>query len=125
MAIDAGRKSPKAVVALVGYPKLLPADGASCNRSEVPFASGDYAFLHGTLVRLNDLIKEEAAKGGAHYIDTYKPSVGYDMCAPKDKRMIQPLIADGGIAPAAAHPNTPGILRLGAAVTQALAKLDR
>ncbi|WP_188192186.1 SGNH/GDSL hydrolase family protein [Nonomuraea sp. SYSU D8015] len=125
VAIDVKRKSPKAVVALVGYPKLLPADGSSCNRSEVPFASGDFAFLHGILVRLNDMIKAEAAQGGALYIDTYKPSADYDMCAPKNKRMIQPLLEGGRIAPAAAHPNAPGILRLGAAVSQALAKHSR
>ncbi|MFI7702290.1 SGNH/GDSL hydrolase family protein [Nonomuraea sp. NPDC049480] len=122
VVIDIKRKSPKATVVLVGYPALVPASGATCDRSEVPFAAGDFSFLHGTLVRLNTMIEEQARKAGAVYADTYKPSVGYHMCASDDKRMIQPLLADGRVAPAAAHPNLRGIIRMGGTISQVLAK---
>ncbi|MFI6744272.1 SGNH/GDSL hydrolase family protein [Nonomuraea sp. NPDC050451] len=123
---DVKRKSPEATVALVGYPSLLPDSGKSCRSAQVPFADGDFQYLRNITVRLNRVLAEQARKAGALYIDTYTPSIGHDMCQSKKQRWIEPLFTEkgpsGGIAPAAAHPNLPGIISLGGTVSQALAK---
>ncbi|MGJ6960584.1 SGNH/GDSL hydrolase family protein [Streptosporangium sp. G11] len=124
VVIDAKRHSPHASIALVGYPSLLPDSGKSCRSAQVPFAEGDFAYLRNITVRLNKAIAEQAKRTGAIYVDTYKPSIGHDMCASKDRRWIEPLRAEGSdeILPAAAHPNARGIISLGGTISRTLSQ---
>lgn len=97
-------RSPDARVLLVGYPDLLPEDGTNC-RSVVSLAKGDAPWLRDTEKRLNSMLAERAAAGGAEYVDMYGPTVGHDMCKPVGTRWIEPLT---GIDAAGFHPNAAG-----------------
>ncbi|WP_327589555.1 SGNH/GDSL hydrolase family protein [Nonomuraea sp. NBC_00507] len=121
--VDIKRKSPKATIALVGYPSLVPDSGKSCRSPQVPFADGDFAYLRNITKRLNSALAEQARKAGVVYVDTYTPTIGYDMCRAQG-RVIEPLFtADGRVAPAAAHPNLLGTLGMSAIVKKTLDKL--
>ena len=71
-------RAPDAVVAVIGYPRLLP---ASDTCASVPLAAGDYAFADRVERRLNAALRQAAVRTGATYIDTYGPSRGHDACA--------------------------------------------
>lgn len=118
---EAKKRSPNGMVALVGYPSLVPDSGTSCRSARVPFADKDFAYLRDTTVRLNNAISEQAQASGAKYIDLYTESIGHDMCATSTRRWIEPLLTEqGAIAPGAAHPNSQGIINLGTDLAQAL-----
>ncbi|WP_405083942.1 SGNH/GDSL hydrolase family protein [Microbispora sp. NBC_01389] len=104
MLADVRRRSPRATVMLVGYPALLPESGAACP-SVVPFAKGDFPYLRDTVKRLNGMLRQQARRSGAIYVDTYTPTIGHDMCA-GDARFVEPLVVAAGVAPA--HPNQQG-----------------
>jgi lysophospholipase L1-like esterase len=98
-------RAPRAEVVVVGYPDLLPDDGVGCFPA-VPFAAGDFAYLRDTEKKLNTMLRIEALLGGARYVDTYKPTVGHDMCKAPADRWIEPLVPASPAAPA--HPNAKG-----------------
>ncbi|MFJ2633517.1 SGNH/GDSL hydrolase family protein [Streptomyces sp. NPDC087422] len=98
-------RAPHAEVVLVGYPDLLPDDGVGCFPS-VPFAAGDFPYLRDVEKKLNAMLRVEALLGGARYVDTYKPTVGHDMCKAPADRWIEPLAPASPAAPA--HPNAKG-----------------
>lgn len=97
-------RSPDARVVVVGYPDLLPDDGTNCPET-IPMAKGDTPWLRDTEKRLNGMLAERAAAGGAEYLDTYGPTVGHDMCKPQGTRWIEPLQA---VDAAGVHPNALG-----------------
>ncbi len=74
----AGR-APDAVVAVIGYPRIVPASG-TC--AALPFAAGDYRWADRVERALNTSLAAAAARAGAHYVDTYGPSRGHDACSP-------------------------------------------
>ncbi|MGR6917972.1 SGNH/GDSL hydrolase family protein [[Actinomadura] parvosata] len=118
---DARRHSPKAVIALVGYPSLVPDSGKGCTSKQVPFADGDFSYLRNITVRLNQAIADEAKRTGARYVDTYRDSIGHDMCASRGKRWIEPLLTEqGALSPAAAHPNAIGIIALAGTISRSI-----
>jgi lysophospholipase L1-like esterase len=102
---DVHRKAPHARVVVVGYPDLLPDDGVGCFPA-VPFAAGDFPYLRDTEKQLNAMLRIEALFGGAEYVDTYRPTVGHDMCKAPADRWIEPLAPASPAAPA--HPNAKG-----------------
>ena len=71
-------RAPDAVVAVIGYPRILPASGTCAS---VPLAAGDYAFADRVERRLNAALRKAAVQSGATYVDTYGPSRGHDVCA--------------------------------------------
>lgn len=72
------RRSPRADVFVVGYPRLLPERG-TCD--EVPFAAGDYRWGDQVERILNRSLRRAAENNGAAYIDLYPASRGHDACA--------------------------------------------
>ncbi|MET7439426.1 MULTISPECIES: SGNH/GDSL hydrolase family protein [unclassified Streptomyces] len=112
-------KAPHARVVLVGYPDLLPEDGSGCYPS-VPFAAKDFPYLRDTGKRLNLMLRTVALLNRAEYVDTYKPTIGHDMCKAPADRWIEPLRPAAPAAPA--HPNATGMEAMAGAV---LARLDR
>ncbi|MEU4601642.1 SGNH/GDSL hydrolase family protein [Kribbella sp. NPDC023972] len=80
-------RSPKATIALIGYPKIAPEHG-TCP-AILPFADGDYAYLYSIEQALNAAIATAAAATGATYVDTFEPSTGHDACAPDGQAWIQ------------------------------------
>ncbi|MFK4104201.1 SGNH/GDSL hydrolase family protein [Streptomyces sp. NPDC019531] len=103
---DIRRRSPDAKVIVVGYPSVFPDSGIGCK--EVPFAQGDFAFLRDMTKKLNRALERRAKAGdrAVRYADTYTPTIGHDMCAPGDRRMIESLNPSPNTL--AAHPNWVG-----------------
>ncbi|MCZ4602676.1 SGNH/GDSL hydrolase family protein [Streptomyces sp. Lzd4kr] len=111
-------RAPHARVLVVGYPDLFPDDGVGCTSSTVPLAAGDFAYLRDTEKTLNSMLARQARLAGARYVDTYKKTIGHDMCRPDGQRWIEPLVTAPQVAPA--HPNAEGERAMAAAVDRAL-----
>lgn len=112
-------RAPHARVLVVGYPDLLPDDGTGCFPS-VPFAAGDFPYLRDVTKRLNLVMRAVALFNRADYVDTYKPTIGHDMCKAPADRWIEPLKPASPAAPA--HPNAKGEAAMARAV---LARLSQ
>ncbi|MGW7579305.1 hypothetical protein [Streptomyces sp. NPDC054765] len=110
--------APHARVPVIGYPDLFPDDGSSCTSAAVPFASGDFAYLRDSEKYLNSMLARRARLGGAAYVDTYKPSVGHDMCKAEGTRWVEPVVPGTSAAPA--HPNETGHQAMAADIERAL-----
>jgi hypothetical protein len=107
------RRAPHARVLVVGYPEILPADGASCTAS-LAIGAGDVAYLRLKEQHLNAMLRRRAEAAGAAYVDTWTPSVGHDACSSAATRWVEPLLPS---APAASmHPNARGEAGMAAAV---------
>ncbi|WP_235029555.1 SGNH/GDSL hydrolase family protein [Streptomyces sp. 3213.3] len=106
MLADIRRRSPHAKVIVVGYPALFPDDGVAC--PEVPFSKGDFACLRDTTTKADRALERQAvtAGPGTSFADTYTPTIGHDMCRPRDERWIESLPPAQNTT--AAHPNTLG-----------------
>lgn len=72
------QRSPRADVALVSYPRILPGSG-TCPK--VPFAAGDYRWGARIADRLDPSLKNAASAKGALFIDMHARSLGHDACA--------------------------------------------
>ncbi|GAX52112.1 lipase [Streptomyces olivochromogenes] len=110
-------RAPHARVLVVGYPDLLPDDGSGCYPS-VPFAAKDFAYLRDVGKRLNLMMRTVALFSRAEYVDTYRPTVGHDMCKAPADRWIEPLQPASPAAPA--HPNAKGEAAMAGAVLRRL-----
>ncbi|MFJ3306359.1 SGNH/GDSL hydrolase family protein [Streptomyces sp. NPDC086549] len=111
------RRAPEARVYVVGYPAILPSDGAVCGR-ELPIAPGDITYLRETEQELNEALRVRAGAAGATYVDTYTPSRDHNACSPEDTRWIEPLRP--GSPAAAVHPNARGERGMADAVLRAV-----
>ena len=74
-------RAPDAVVAVVGYPQIVPTTG-SC--PALPFDGDDNRYLNRVERALNGQLRQAAAEQDAVYVDTYGPSRGHDACAGDD-----------------------------------------
>lgn len=112
-------KAPNARVFVVGYPQITPADGTECPE-EMNFSGADMAYFDSALQELNLQLKDAAKQRGMTYVDTYTPSEGFNVCAPRDKRWIESVVPTD---PAfAVHPNPVGELGMGEAVIKAIGR---
>lgn len=102
---DVRERAPHARVLVVGYPDLLPENGKGCYPT-VPFAAKDFPYLRDTEKRLNRMLRLVAAVHHVGYVDTYRPTIGRDMCQAPADRWIEPLQPTSPAAPA--HPNAKG-----------------
>ena len=74
-------RAPQARVILVGYPQPVPAKG-TCRI--LPIAKGDYPYVRGLVVKLNDALRTAARTAKADFVDMVKASKGHDICAGQD-----------------------------------------
>ncbi len=74
-------RAPNAEVWVVGYPRVLPADG-TCRA--IPLAAGDYRWADRLERTLNTALEAAASLDDAHFADTYAASTGHDACAGRD-----------------------------------------
>ncbi|MFB6889018.1 SGNH/GDSL hydrolase family protein [Kitasatospora sp. NPDC056327] len=108
-------KAPNARILLVGYPSVLPSDGASCVLRQ-PIAPRDIPYLHDVLERLNGMLRATAAATGGTYVDTAAPTRGHDVCS--DDRWIEGALPGSPAVPF--HPNAAGQRAMAGAVLDAL-----
>lgn len=99
-------KAPRATVAILGYPRILPDVGVPTCYPSMPISMGDVPWLvHQELV-LNDAVRRAATATGARYIDTFAASAGHDACQPVGTRWLEPAVAPVNAFPV--HPNATG-----------------
>ncbi len=111
------RRSPTARVLLVGYPALLPDTGPGCFPA-VPFSPGDVAYLRETQLRLDAMLVRQARAAGVDHVDTYRPSIGHDMCQLPGVKWVEGLVPTSPAAPV--HPNALGMTATAQAVVRTL-----
>ncbi len=97
-------KAPKAKVAILGYPWIMPATGGCFDK--VPVAKGDVPYVRGIQTTLNDAVRRAAAAIGATYVDLNTVSNGHDACQPLGVRWVEPVLQ--GTNPVILHPNALG-----------------
>jgi lysophospholipase L1-like esterase len=110
-------RAPAARILVVGYPVILPAAGPGC-WPLMPIAIGDVAWLRGVEGRLNAMLAGQAAAAGATFVDTYRSSVGHDVCTLPGEKWVEGFVPT---APAGAvHPNALGMENTARQVAAAL-----
>ena len=97
-------KAPKAKVAILSYPWILPTS-VGCY-PQMPVATGDVPYLRHEQATLNDAVRRAAAATGATYVDLNGVSNGHDACKPIGMRWVEPVLA--GTNPVIVHPNALG-----------------
>lgn len=98
------QRSPKARVAIVGYPDVLPKVG-NCYPM-VPLSPDDVRYIDELIIRINTMIAGQAANNGAEYVDTYRDSMGHDVCTLPPTRWYEGLTPTEPAFPL--HPNGKG-----------------
>jgi len=103
------QRAPHARVLLVNYLDGIPAHGCW---PLLPLSDEDVVYLHGVFLKLNNMLRRAARKGGARLVDTYAQSHGHDACTSPLTRYVEGiglLSLNGGPAIAVpAHPNQAG-----------------
>jgi lysophospholipase L1-like esterase len=113
------RRAPHARVLLVGYPDILPNTGTGCF-PDVPLAHGDVPYLRATEVALNRTLARAAAASGATFVDTYRATIGHDVCQPPGVRWVEGLVPASPAFPF--HPNRQGQQAMARPVLAALGR---
>jgi hypothetical protein len=109
-------KAPKAKVAILGYPWILPAT-RGCFPT-MPVASGDVPYLRDIQATLNNAIQRAAAATGMTYVNFTTVSNGHDACQPIGVRWIEPVLT--GTNPVIVHPNALGESQMAAQTIKVL-----
>lgn len=97
-------KAPRARVAILGYPWIMPASGGCFDK--MPVATGDVPYLRGIQATLNDAVRRAAAATGVTYVNLNLVSEGHDACQPIGVRWVEPVLQ--GTNPVIVHPNALG-----------------
>lgn len=143
---DIRTRAPHAKVAVVGYPAVV-ADNTGCSfgswRQLGTVTKGDMPFLDTLERRVNTLLRAQAQRAGAVYVDTYTSSTGHGVCASPDQRWMYGikddltgsgtqsdppsglcrLVPGDGEACTVLHPNLRGTTHQADLVTRALTAL--
>lgn len=112
---DVRNAAPRARVAILGYPWILPATGGCFDK--MPIAEGDVPYLRSLQKTLNDSIAQAARQTGVTYVDLSRASEGRDACQPIGVRWVEPVLQSTNAV--IVHPNALGEAGM-AAQTQAV-----
>ncbi|MEU6994594.1 SGNH/GDSL hydrolase family protein [Streptomyces sp. NPDC046465] len=99
-------RSPKAKVAILGYPWITPAKSVPGCFLKMPLAEGDVPYLRDLQAHLNGAARRAAAETGATYVDMGAASDAHDACRPAGQRWIEPVLFGTNFVPV--HPNAAG-----------------
>ena len=110
------QKSPRARVAILGYPRILPSQGGCF--PQMPVAEGDVPYLYSLQLTLNDAVERAAKKTGTVYVDVPAASAGHDACQAIGTRWVEPVLL--GTNPVIVHPNALGEAKMAALTVKKL-----
>jgi lysophospholipase L1-like esterase len=108
--------APRAEVAILGYPWIVPASGGCFDR--MPIATGDVPYLRDLQATLNDAVARAARATGVTFVDLSRVSDGHDACQPIGVRWIEPVLQ--GTNPVIVHPNALGAAGMAAQAVRVL-----
>ena len=105
------RRAPRARIAILGYPWILPKAVGCSPRCRSP--TGDVPYLHHIQWTLNRVVRRAAAATKRSvYVNFNKASRGHDACQPIGVRWIEPVLATQN--PVVVHPNALGETKMAA-----------
>jgi len=99
--------SPKARILALDYFAAIPDHGCY---PVLPATDDDMAYIHDKFLELNAMVRRAARAGGAEFVNTYRPTIGHDMCQPPTIRYAEalgPSVNDPAVG-VPAHPNAAG-----------------
>lgn len=102
------RRAPRAEVAILGYPWIVPERRGCFDR--MPIARGDVPYLRNIQRVLNVVVERAADATGSTYVDLSRASDGHDACKARGVRWIEPVLQ--GTNPVVVHPNALGERKL-------------
>jgi lysophospholipase L1-like esterase len=112
---DIHNTAPNAKVFVVGYPDILPQNGA-CWPS-MPFETADAEYLNSIEQDLNTMLQETAQANSATFVNTYTPSEGHNACTAESTRWVEPIVPASAADPV--HPNANGEAAMASELEQA------
>lgn len=104
------RRAPRARVAILGYPWILPRRIGCFDK--MPVARGDVPYLRHIQWTLNDAVRRAADATGSVYVNMSRVSQGHDACKDIGVRWVEPVLQ--GTNPVVVHPNALGEARMAA-----------
>ncbi|MEU3465394.1 SGNH/GDSL hydrolase family protein [Streptomyces sp. NPDC006733] len=107
------RRAPHAKVFVVGYGSYIQ-DGGCFPRQ--PIWARDATYIQGSVNRLGDALRAQAAAHDAVFVDTAPLSAGHDSCAPAGTRYLEGLVPSSPALPL--HPNAAGSAAFGTALAE-------
>ena len=110
------RRSPRAEVAIIGYPWILP--GTVGCFDKLPVATGDVPYLRSLQQTLNGAVRRAAAATDSTYVNLNRVSRGHDACKPVGTRWVEPVTQ--GTNPVIVHPNALGEAKIAARTMKVL-----
>jgi lysophospholipase L1-like esterase len=113
------QRSRAADVLIVGYPVILPDEGPGCYPL-IPIPPGDVEYLRGIEKDLNAMIREQAARQKATFVDTYESSIGHDACQLPGVKWVEGVVPTEPAYPV--HPNERGMENSARQVLKALGR---
>ncbi|GHG66106.1 SGNH/GDSL hydrolase family protein [Streptomyces griseocarneus] len=117
------KRSHNAHVIVVGFPAILSenaADAEGCKAS-LRMPVGDIPYLRDTMRSLNTMLRHEAQRARATYVDTYTPSVDHNACRPFAERWVEGMYPRAERPAWPFHPNANGEAGMAEAVKRTLA----
>ncbi|MGZ5405728.1 MAG: SGNH/GDSL hydrolase family protein, partial [Nocardioides sp.] len=108
--------APRAEVAIIGYPWILPARVGCFDK--MPVATGDVPYLRSLQRTLNGAVRRAAAATDSTYVNLNRFSRGHDACQPIGTRWVEPVAQ--GTNPVVVHPNALGEAKIAARTMKAL-----
>jgi lysophospholipase L1-like esterase len=111
-------KAPKARVAIVGYPWIMPRTVGCFDK--MPIATGDVPYVHGIQATLNDAVRRAAAATNTTYVNLNTVSEGHDACKAIGVRWVEPVLQ--GTNPVIVHPNALGESKMAARTMKVLGR---
>ena len=110
------RRAPRAEVAIIGYPWILPKKVGCFDK--MPVAEGDVPYLRSLQRTLNDAVRRAAAGTDTTYVNLNRVSEGHDACQAIGTRWVEPVTQ--GTNPVIVHPNALGEARMAARTMKVL-----
>jgi lysophospholipase L1-like esterase len=115
---DVRSRAPLARVFVVGYPDIVPANGAGC-WPMLPFSSLDLDYVRSIEADLNGTLSREASAAGDGYVDMAAPSAAYNACTSATTRWVEPIVPSPGTFPL--HPSAVGMAGMARVLEGAIA----
>jgi hypothetical protein len=97
---------------------VLPVNGTGC-WPLTPLSPDDVSFLASMFVEIDNMIATVAAANDVQYVDTYTPTIGYDVCQPIGHAGFTALLPTSGIS-FPLHPDALGEQLMANAVLSAI-----
>ena len=109
-------KAPRAKVAILGYPWIMPATGGCFDK--MPVAQGDVPYVRGIQATLNDAVRRAAAATGATYVTSTRSRRATTPASRIGVRWIEPVLQ--GTNAVIVHPNALGESQMAAQAIKVL-----